>query len=132
MTINGSISQSLQVTDIKIAHEEMRRQSLDALFQTLLHNLMTGKVRVHDAGLPAIAEVPMPIGGERSAVQNPFIRYAVEAGWTYLSPDDALRPAARPDQPGAVPRPGRSNSRSSTPASWTSAGPRTWPRRCAG
>jgi type I restriction enzyme R subunit len=33
----------------------------------------------------------MPIGGERSAVQNPFVRYAVDAGWTYLSPDDALK-----------------------------------------
>ena len=33
----------------------------------------------------------MAFGGERSAVQNPFIRYAVEAGWTYLSPDEALR-----------------------------------------
>ena len=33
----------------------------------------------------------MPIGGERSAVQNPFVKYAVETGWTYLSPDDALK-----------------------------------------
>jgi type I restriction enzyme R subunit len=33
----------------------------------------------------------MPIASERGAVQNPFIRYAVEAGWTYISPDDALR-----------------------------------------
>ena len=32
----------------------------------------------------------MPIGGEKSAVQNPFLRYAREAGWEYLSPDDAL------------------------------------------
>jgi type I restriction enzyme R subunit len=32
----------------------------------------------------------MPIGAERSAVQNPFVRYAEEAGWTYLSPEDAL------------------------------------------
>jgi type I restriction enzyme R subunit len=31
------------------------------------------------------------LGSERGAVQNPFIRYAVEAGWTYLSPEDALR-----------------------------------------
>ena len=31
------------------------------------------------------------LGGERSAVQRPFLRYAVEAGWTYLSPDEALR-----------------------------------------
>nr|WP_244880563.1 type I restriction endonuclease [Thermus parvatiensis] len=33
----------------------------------------------------------MPLGGERGAVQNPLIRYAVEAGWTYLPPDEALR-----------------------------------------
>ncbi|MEJ5240900.1 MAG: HsdR family type I site-specific deoxyribonuclease [Anaerolineales bacterium] len=28
---------------------------------------------------------------ERLIVQNPFIRYAQEAGWTYLSPNEALR-----------------------------------------
>jgi type I restriction enzyme R subunit len=33
----------------------------------------------------------MPIAGERRGVQNPLIRYAKEAGWTYLSPDDAMR-----------------------------------------
>lgn len=33
----------------------------------------------------------MPIQGEAAAVQKPLIRYAKEAGWTYLSPDDALR-----------------------------------------
>lgn len=33
----------------------------------------------------------MPLGSEAGAVQRPFIRYAVEAGWTYLSPDEALR-----------------------------------------
>jgi type I restriction enzyme R subunit len=32
----------------------------------------------------------MVLGGESGAVQRPFIRYAVEAGWTYLSPDEAL------------------------------------------
>jgi type I site-specific restriction-modification system R (restriction) subunit len=32
----------------------------------------------------------MPIGRERTAVQNPFLRYAEEAGWTYLSPEAAL------------------------------------------
>ena len=32
----------------------------------------------------------MTLGRERSAVQNPFIRYAVEAGWQYLPPEDAL------------------------------------------
>ena len=28
---------------------------------------------------------------ERAAVQNPLLRYATEAGWTYLPPDEALR-----------------------------------------
>lgn len=32
----------------------------------------------------------MTIGGESSAVQRPFVRYAVEAGWSYLSRDEAL------------------------------------------
>lgn len=33
----------------------------------------------------------MSIGAERSAVQNPFLRYAQQAGWTYLPPDEATR-----------------------------------------
>ncbi|MEW6232068.1 MAG: hypothetical protein AB1566_07125 [Chloroflexota bacterium] len=33
----------------------------------------------------------MILGSERAAVQNPFIRYAQETGWTYLTPKDALR-----------------------------------------
>ena len=31
----------------------------------------------------------MALGGETAAVQNPFVRYAREAGWVYLSPDQA-------------------------------------------
>lgn len=34
----------------------------------------------------------MPLGNERGSVQNPFLRYAQEAGWTYLTPDRALDP----------------------------------------
>jgi type I restriction enzyme R subunit len=30
------------------------------------------------------------LGGERAAVQSPFLRYAEEAGWTYLPPEEAL------------------------------------------
>jgi type I restriction enzyme R subunit len=33
----------------------------------------------------------MSIGAERTAVQNPFLRYAQEAGWTYLPPEEATR-----------------------------------------
>jgi len=32
----------------------------------------------------------MSLGSEKAAVQNPLIRYAVEVGWTYLSPETAL------------------------------------------
>ena len=32
----------------------------------------------------------MPSGGERAAVQNPFLRYAQEADWAYLSLEQAL------------------------------------------
>ena len=32
----------------------------------------------------------MSVGGEKGAVQNPFLRYAQEAGWTYLAPEQAL------------------------------------------
>ena len=31
----------------------------------------------------------MALGSELGAVQNPFVRYAREAGWIYLSPDQA-------------------------------------------
>jgi type I restriction enzyme R subunit len=41
----------------------------------------------------------MPLGTEKSAVQNPFVRYAVEAGWTYLSPDEAMRLRPGPASP---------------------------------
>lgn len=40
------IARILQAVDAKIAAEESRRQALEALFQSLLHHLMTGKVRV--------------------------------------------------------------------------------------
>jgi type I restriction enzyme R subunit len=33
----------------------------------------------------------MSLRSERNVVQQPLIRYAIEAGWTYLSRDDALR-----------------------------------------
>ncbi len=33
----------------------------------------------------------MSLASERRTVQNPLIRYAVEAGWTYLPPEEALR-----------------------------------------
>lgn len=41
----------------------------------------------------------MSISSERHTVQNPLIRYAVEAGWEYLSPDEALRLRGGEDKP---------------------------------
>lgn len=32
----------------------------------------------------------MSLGGEAGSVQRPFLRYAEEAGWTYLTPELAL------------------------------------------
>src|SRR4051812_32922608 len=44
-------------------------------------------------------EAPMSLGNEKAAVQNPMVRYAVEAGWTYLPPDEALRLRPGPTSP---------------------------------
>ena len=41
----------------------------------------------------------MSLASERHTVQNPLIRYAEEAGWTYLPPDEALRLRHGPEQP---------------------------------
>ena len=40
------IARILQTVDRKIEVEENRKQALDDLFKTLLHNLMTAKIRV--------------------------------------------------------------------------------------
>ncbi len=36
---------------------------------------------------------------ERHAVQNPFFRYAEEAGWVYLAPEEGLRLRGGKDSP---------------------------------
>ena len=41
----------------------------------------------------------MILSSERKTVQNPFIRYAEEAGWTYLPPDEAMRLRGGEDSP---------------------------------
>jgi type I restriction enzyme R subunit len=42
----------------------------------------------------------MTLGGERGSVQNPFIRYAVEAGWDYVKREEAE--ALRGDESGLI------------------------------
>jgi type I restriction enzyme S subunit len=42
------ITSILSAVDRKIGAEENRKRALEALFKTLLHNLMTGKIRVRD------------------------------------------------------------------------------------
>jgi len=39
------IARILAAVDAKIAAEEARREALDALFRSLLHHLMTGRIR---------------------------------------------------------------------------------------
>lgn len=51
------IVRTLRAVDKKLQTEEARKQSLDALFKTLLHYLMTGKVRVKDLRLSKKDEV---------------------------------------------------------------------------
>jgi type I restriction enzyme S subunit len=54
------IARMLQAVDAKIAAEERRRAALEELFKTLLHALMSGRMRV-----------PYIVGGERSCDSAP-------------------------------------------------------------
>ena len=42
------IATALQTIDRKLAHHERKRDTLQELFKTLLHELMTGRIRVHE------------------------------------------------------------------------------------
>jgi hypothetical protein len=48
---------ALQAIDRKLAAETNRYKSLEALVDSLIHNLMTGQVHVHELGLSIPAEV---------------------------------------------------------------------------
>jgi type I restriction enzyme S subunit len=48
------IARMLQAVDAKIAAEQTRRAALEELFKTLLHQLMTGKIRVKGFHLPEL------------------------------------------------------------------------------
>jgi len=51
-----AIARVLRTVDKKLQAEEARKQALEALFKTLLNNLMTGKIRVKDVVLPNVGE----------------------------------------------------------------------------
>jgi type I restriction enzyme S subunit len=46
LEIQDEIAAQLSAVDAKLAAEEWRRSALVALFQSLLHHLMTGQVRL--------------------------------------------------------------------------------------
>ena len=52
----GEICLILRAVDKKLQAEEARKQALEALFKSLLNNLMTGKIRVKDVVLPNVGE----------------------------------------------------------------------------
>jgi type I restriction enzyme, S subunit len=51
------VASSLRAVDMKLHTEANRLDGLRALFDSLLHNFMTGQVRVHDLDLPVAMEV---------------------------------------------------------------------------
>lgn len=46
------ITDYLEKTDLKLKKEEMKKNALNSLFISLLHNLMTGQIRVKDIDFP--------------------------------------------------------------------------------
>lgn len=50
------IAEILDACDRKVLHHAKKRELLEELFRTLLHQLMTGQTRVHDINLPGFAQ----------------------------------------------------------------------------
>ena len=48
LPVQQKIASILSAIDAKIEAEENRKQALEELFKTLLHNLMTAKIRVNN------------------------------------------------------------------------------------
>ncbi len=53
----GEIANQLSVVDTKLRAEEMRRVALENLFKSMLHHLMSGKVRVNHIRIPGAAGI---------------------------------------------------------------------------
>jgi type I restriction enzyme S subunit len=60
------IATALQTIDRKLAHHERKRDTLQELFKTLLHELMTGRIRVHGLDIDITALAGGPTGGDDS------------------------------------------------------------------
>lgn len=58
------IATALQTIDRKLAHHERKRETLQELFKTLLHDLMSGRIRVHELDLDITAPTAGTTGGE--------------------------------------------------------------------
>ena len=48
------IAEHLGMLDQKVMNHSRKKDSLQALFRTLLHELMTAKIRVHELKLPEL------------------------------------------------------------------------------
>jgi type I restriction enzyme S subunit len=54
MSEQRQIAKQLSAVDANLATKEQRREALDGLFKSLLHHLMTGKLRVKDLAVPRL------------------------------------------------------------------------------
>jgi type I restriction enzyme S subunit len=50
------IVQTLRAVDCRLSNFTKKKQTLDELFRTLLHQLMTAKIRVQDLDLPQLED----------------------------------------------------------------------------
>jgi type I restriction enzyme S subunit len=57
LSAQQEVARTLSTVDEKIVAEENRKRTLEVLFKSLLHNLMTGKVRVKDRDLSEVEGV---------------------------------------------------------------------------
>ena len=57
------IANALASVDTKARNHAASKATLEALFRTLLHQLMTAQVRVHDLDLAALEDAARPAGG---------------------------------------------------------------------
>jgi type I restriction enzyme S subunit len=56
-----TIATALTTIDHKLAHHQKKRAALNDLFQTMLHKLMTGEIRVADLDIDT-SEIVAPVG----------------------------------------------------------------------